>query len=1112
MVFAQETIIETAREIPVAYDVDVVVAGGTTGAITAAVEAAKQGAKVFLAAPRPYLGEDVAGTLRLWLENDQTPESDLEKALFERAVPVTGFPNRLHFTYEADQPSNKKHFDKNNSLLTDGTWQTASHNSVQYDEDVTLIADLGKLARVKALHLLSFDRAGEFEVGNVEVWTSPNGKLWRTLGMIEEKKSMGTGDALVQWDKSIKQPCRFVKIRVKKSEAAERILLGEMIVVEDSTIKVEPDDVSPPATPMQVKIALDEALLASGIDYLYGSMVTDLLVDDSGKPAGIVMTNRNGRQAVRAKVVIDATMGATVARAAGAKFEPFPAGTQTFQRIVSGGTAQTGDGISSRVADVKFYSDEGAHDVFVYDLEIPMPDRSPASYARAEVLAREMTFDVALIDESDRMFQIPLDPVISREKSTTESFDVSALDLGTLQPDGLDRFYVLGGYAGVSRAAAGEMMQPLNLMRLGTRVGAAAAEQAKDAGSLSGVTVKGSPADGSAKVGEVREFLNGARPTHRDLPTIPSPERSIPVLGNYDVVVAGGGTGGAPAGIGAGRKGASALVIEYQDHLGGVGTVGLISSYYHGYREGFTAEVDGKIKEMGGPKRKGGWNPVAKRELWRKENAGTGTDIWYSTLASGAVVEEGKLVGVIVTTPRGRGVVLAKTVIDATGNSDIAAAAGADFVTTSAEHVAMQGTGLSPRKPGTGYMNTDYSFADESDPVDQWRMIVAARKKYRSSYDISTFIDSRERRRIVGDAYVSPTDIINQRTWHDTISLHKSNFDTHGYTVHPVFLINFPDKKDMIAHVPYRALLPQNLDGIIVTGLGMSAHRDAMPILRMQPCIQNQGYAAGVAAAMISANGIPTRSLDIKALQKHLIDVGSLPPEVLESGEAKAPTDEEIDTAVESVIHQYRGLATVLSEKERSVPRLRKAFQKADTPEHQLIYANILGMLGDNTGVKVLAKEISAQDWDEGWNFRGMGQFGGSISRLDSHIIALGKSGDAKAALPVILEKVKTLDAGKEFSHHRAVSLALETLKDPRAAEDLAAVLEKENMSGHWITEISESDRQEQRSEPLREIILARALYRCGDHNGLGEKILRNYQMDLRALFAQHAQAVLEEK
>ena len=53
---------ESSRDIPVAYDVDVVVVGGTSGGVAAAVEAAQNGAKVFLAAQRPYLGADLCAT------------------------------------------------------------------------------------------------------------------------------------------------------------------------------------------------------------------------------------------------------------------------------------------------------------------------------------------------------------------------------------------------------------------------------------------------------------------------------------------------------------------------------------------------------------------------------------------------------------------------------------------------------------------------------------------------------------------------------------------------------------------------------------------------------------------------------------------------------------------------------------------------------------------------------------------------------------------------------------------------------------------------------------------------------------------------------------------
>ena len=61
---------------------DVVVVGGTTGAVSAAVAASSCGARVFLAAPLPYLGDDMTATLRLWLEEGEVPASPLARRIF----------------------------------------------------------------------------------------------------------------------------------------------------------------------------------------------------------------------------------------------------------------------------------------------------------------------------------------------------------------------------------------------------------------------------------------------------------------------------------------------------------------------------------------------------------------------------------------------------------------------------------------------------------------------------------------------------------------------------------------------------------------------------------------------------------------------------------------------------------------------------------------------------------------------------------------------------------------------------------------------------------------------------------------------------------------------
>jgi hypothetical protein len=1106
------TVTESARKIPVAYDVDVVVVGGSTGAVAAAVEAARNGASVFLAAPRPYLGEDVCGTLRLWLEEGETPENALEKAVFEMpgAAAHGRIPESMRFTYEADLRSTAKHIDTDPPrMLSDGKASDAPKQSVQYDGDVTIVADLGRARRIRSAYVLAYQRPRDFEVDTVTVWTSEDRRKWTQVATAANRHLQTgghEGDA-IDIGATFDATARYVKLRVAKTKRANRILLGEIILAETVPAAAPVRGVP---TPMHVKRALDQALLDAGVSFLYGCAPTDVLFD-ALRPAGIVMANRAGRQAVVAKVIIDATDRATVARMADTTFRSYPPGPQTFRRVVVGGKPRTGEGVYARTLPFSFPSPRGRLSAIEYTLTIPMKDGSFASFAAAEQIARDRTFDPAQADASDLLFQVPPDRLVSFTFPDPPREGVVPPQTNPFRLANDARLYILGA-AMLSVDEAKKLLRPLAFMRAGRRVGASAARDAKDLPKPHSPHVPATRVLRSGP-GEVREELAGLRPTATAPATVPSGPRALPVLGEYDVVVIGGGTGGAPAGIAAARSGAKTLVVEYQCGLGGVGTLGMISNYYWGYRKGFTAEVDRGVAAMKAPKVRKGWNIQAKQEWWRSELRKAGADIWFATLGCGALVEGNRVTGAVVATPHGRGVVRAKVVIDSTGNADIAAAAGAACITTGAEHVAMQGTGLPPRNLAVGYTNTDYSFVTESDPVDAWRMLVTAKRKFPDAYDVGPFIDSRERRRIVGDAFVTPLDILNNRTYGDTIAIHHSNFDTHGFTVHPMFALRFPDKSGATAHLPYRCLLPKGLDGILVTGLGVSAHRDAMPILRMQPCVQNQGYAAGTAAAMAAKDGRPTRSVEIAKLQKHLVKTECLPPDVPAQSDSFPMSDAKVAAAVKDVVNHFKGLETVLAKPDTALPLLRKAYARASSPADRLTYANILGMMGDATGIETLLEAVATMPWDKGWNFKGMGQFGGSLSRVDSLIISLGRTGD-KRALGAIIEKARQLDASKEFSHHRAVAMALETLRDPAAASALADLLSKPDMTGYAMTDVkaAKAARTEHRSQPLRELILARALYICGDRDDVARKILEQYRRDLRGLFARHAHAVLHRK
>ena len=633
-----------------------------------------------------------------------------------------------------------------------------------------------------------------------------------------------------------------------------------------------------------------------------------------------------------------------------------------------GGQQQSGPGLTGRVIEPPFVGslrtspEPPLYSIFEYTLELPMTGDDDAAWAAADQEARTRTYHLDQQFTSDVLFQVPPDPMFGCETADGPWSGVASLPPAAFRPKNVERLLVLGGRADVSREQAEKLVRPLALIDLGERLGTEAAAEAKRLPDPAGPNVRGQPTAQPAERGEVRELLGGVRP-NQQLPAIPQAARALPVLGRYDVVVIGGGTAGAPAGIAAARQGARTLVVEQLCGLGGVGTTGYISNYCAGNRVGFTASVGGGAS----------WVIEQRMEWWRRELLQAGADIWFGSVGCGALVDPergNQVLGAIVVTPRGRGVVLARAVIDATGNADVAAAAGAACVYTDESEFAMQGTGLPPRQLGAAYTNTDYAYTDETDLVDVWHLFVYAKEKYSSSFDLGQLVDTRERRRIVGDFTLTVLDQVAGRTFPDTIAKSKTNYDTHGYIVEPYFLLRHPHGRTFTSYVPYRCLLPKGTEGLLVTGIGLSAHRDAQPIVRMQPDIQNQGYAAGAAAAMAARSGTLLRHIDIRALQQHLVDIGNLPESVLTDEDSHPLPADRVAEAVQTILDDDRSLAIILGHRETSLPLLQQAYRAA-TGEQQIACAKVLGMMGDATGLKTLLEELEqAKDWDEvpAWN------------------------------------------------------------------------------------------------------------------------------------------------
>ncbi|MFO7974724.1 MAG: FAD-dependent oxidoreductase, partial [Candidatus Hydrogenedentota bacterium] len=465
-------------------------------------------------------------------------------------------------------------------------------------------------------------------------------------------------------------------------------------------------------------------------------------------------------------------------------------------------------------------------------------------------------------------------------------------------------------------------------------------------------------------------------------------------------------------------------------------------------------------------------------------------------------------------------------------NADLAVAAGADSMYgADAGKIAMQGAGLPVRGLQDFYVNTDYLLVDESDMQDVWRALVGARITMPEDvFDSGSMIQTRERRRVLGDHVMTYIDQIAGRTYPDCIVYSGSDYDSHGYPSHPYFALIPHDEKSLKAnhpapggtcYTPYRCLLPRGFDRMLVVGLGISMERDAAAMVRMQRDISNQGYAAGVAAAMAAQENTTVRDIEVRVLQRHLVETGALPSKVLSHRDSFPLSSERVQQAVTNLAvasnPKMAGvpLAIVLSHRDTAIPMMRRAYHEGSR-DAKLVYAKVLGMLGETTGVETLIEALRAVPvWDAKILQGAMAEYAHLPTRIDSLILALGFTKDPRALEP-ILEKLSMLDAETTLSHHRAVALALEHLGDDRAAKPLAGLLQKPGMRGHVMRELEplhNRNREKRRREgPLREIVLARALFRCGDHHGLGEEILREYLNDIRGLFAVHAQAVLEKR
>jgi hypothetical protein len=132
----------------------------------------------------------------------------------------------------------------------------------------------------------------------------------------------------------------------------------------------------------------------------------------------------------------------------------------------------------------------------------------------------------------------------------------------------------------------------------------------------------------------------------------------------------------------------------------------------------------------------------------------------------------------------------------------------------------------------------------------------------------------RETRRIVGEYQLTLEDLASARVFDDVIALCGYPVDIHSPTDDGGGADGRLETAN-VYEIPYRSLVPRDLDGLLVAGRCISATHEALAAIRVMPPAFAMGEAAGTAAALAVEWGRPPRAIPVPQLQELLVRRGA---------------------------------------------------------------------------------------------------------------------------------------------------------------------------------------------------------------------------------------------
>ncbi len=613
------------------------------------------------------------------------------------------------------------------------------------------------------------------------------------------------------------------------------------------------------------------------------------------------------------------------------------------------------------------------------------------------------------------------------------------------------------------------------------------------------------------------------------------------------VLVAGGGTAGAMAAMGSVEKGANTIVVDYFNDLGGTKTMGGVMGYYHGYKDHkFFKKQDIDNSQVAAA---ANMSKKAGRKLYHLKNVLNGGGKFVSgAILCGTLVNDHKVEGILICR-NGKLELLKSTItIDATGDGDIAFFAGASYQHGNSRTGKTQNYSQWDIKGGADQLPSptgrDYDIIQNTKISELQRGLFLSHYQAHF-YDFHPFLTVRESRRIEGLHVLDLVDAVEGTHFKDVISFASSDFDPHyiGSSEYSRCGFLLPHSNDLVTEIPYRAIVPRNLNGLLISGRGISQTHDALQFTRMSGDLTVLGYLTGQIAADQAWQNVQPKDYDISKLQKEWTALGYLPNDYAsrEAGNSIHNKD-EINRRVKILSN---GAPEYLYEvvrlpKEKVLPVLKKHYNSIENSEGKLLLAKALAWFGNSEGNSLIEqqlKELFEQELQQGYpngfvdtydDIRGRekNMLIGLFWRINQNIALLALTDDKVPikTIQYILENTSSggdiVDRESDYFdqridlrivpfHNRIFNLCFyaERNPDPAFIAGFEKLLNDPNLKNH-ITEEYHRTRWRVYGGDL-ELFIAAALARSGGKAGY--EVLSDYLDDIHFNFKEFALSELQE-